>query len=77
MDVIKGHIATHVGSLRIHANEGGFCGDSISVGEFRLEQIIGKLFDLDWNGRGSFAGDTEMRVLPEVLIIIQVLDRQG
>lgn len=77
MDVIKGHIATHVGTLRIHANEGGFCDDSISVGEFRLEEIIGKLFDFKPNGRGSFAGDTEPRVLSEVLIMIQVLDSRG
>lgn len=70
MDVIKGHIATHVGILRIHDNEGGFCNDSVSVGDIGLEEIIGKLFDLKPNGRGSFAGNTGTRELPEVLIMI-------
>lgn len=77
MDVIKGHIATHVGILRIHDNEGGLCNDSISVGDINLEEVIGNLFDLKPNGRGSFAGNTGTRKLPEVLIMIQVLDSRG
>jgi hypothetical protein len=75
MNIIKGQIATHVGTLRIHANEGGFAGDSVSVGDVRIEEIIGKLFDLKRDSRGSFAGVTETKELPEVLLMIQVLDR--